>query len=319
MLVACGSPGEPLPPLLNIPARTTDLEAAQRAAEIVLRWTLPAQTTEGFPAKDLDRVVVLGLELEGDSIDPNAFEAGARTLSVLEQPKAGERMECRLPLPAAPGKRFAVALKNYSLRGRAEGLSNLVVLQIAAALAAPPSLKATTLPNAIRLEWPRVPGARGYRVYRSTTEQPQFRFLAIIDAPPFDDPNFEWNKPYTYFVRAYAEVSPGLAESADSPAAAVVPTDVFPPSTPQGLQAVVTETAVELSWSLSPELDTAGYHVYRRTASGPPARLNAAPLAVPVFSDKEIRRGQQYFYTVSAVDDKNNESAPSPPFQVNVP
>ena len=319
LLAACGSPGEPLPPLLNVPARTTDLEAAQRAAEIVLRWTIPAQTTEGLPAKDLDRVVVLGLELEGESVDSKMFEAGARTLAVLEQPRAGEPVERRLPLPAAPGKRLALAVKNYSLRGRAEGLSNLVVLQIAAVLPAPASLKAATLPSTVRLEWPRVPGARGYRVYRSSTEQPQFRFVATVVAPPFDDPDFQWNKPYAYLVRACANVSPGLAESADSPTVAVVPTDVFPPSTPEGLRAVVTDTSVELSWSLSPEPDTAGYYIYRRTASGPPARLNGSPLVVPVFSDKNIRRGQQYFYAVSALDDKNNESVPSAPFQVNIP
>ena len=315
----CGAPGDPLPPLLNIPARTTDLEATQRAGDLVLRWTVPAQTTESFPVKDLDRVVVLGMELEGEGIDGSAFESGARELLTLEHPQPGERVERRLPLPAAPGKRMAVAIKNYNRRGRAEGLSNIAVVEIAPALAASQKLAAIAQPGSIRLEWSPVPGARGYRIYRSTGEKGEFAFLAAREAAPFDDADFEWGTLYRYFVRAYVQVSTGIAESSDSPTASVVPKDIFPPSPPGGLRAVASETAVELSWNLSPEPDTAGYHVYRRDASGRTVRLNTGLLAAPVFSDKQIQRQQQYSYMVTAVDDKGNESAQTAPLAVTVP
>ena len=315
----CGSPGEPLPPLLNIPGRTTDLQAMQRAAELILQWTVPSQTTEGFPLKDLERVVVLGREVDRNSIDSSEFDSGAREILVMEDPAAGQRFERRLALPAPAGRRFAVATKNYSFRRRSGGLSNIVVVEIAPVLPPPQTLRVISQVSAIRLEWPRIPGAWGYRIYRSTADQPQFAFVTAIQFPPFDDTNFVWDKSYSYFVRAYAEVSSGIAESADSPVAAVVPRDVFPPSPPAGLQSVVSEMSVELSWNLSPEPDTAGYYVYRRNAAGQTARLNTELLTAPVFSDKTVQRHEQYSYSVSAVDEKGNESAPTAPLTVTIP
>ena len=313
-----------MPPLLNIPARTSDLEAAQRGPQLVLFWSLPAVTTEGFPAKDLERVALLGLEVGAGTPASSAFKAGARPLAVLDRPiaenyKPGERIQYRLALPAAAGKRIALAVENFNWRGRSDGPSNVAVVEIASALAAPSNLRATSQPDAIRLEWAGVAGASGYHVYRSTAERPPFTLLETVADAAFGDRNFRWGSPYAYFVRAYVTTGAGAAESADSPLVAVAPQDVFPPSPPAGLQVVVTESAVELSWVPSPEADTAGYHVYRRGPTGAAVRLTTALLAAPAFSDKDAPRGRQYVYTVSAVDDKGNESAPSAPQQVSVP
>ncbi len=319
VFAGCGAPGDPMPPLLNIPERTTDLEASQQAGELIVRWTLPSLSTEALPVKDLNRVVLLSREAEAGPVDASAFEDGAQELASLSEPKPGERIERRFPLPAAQGKRVALAVKNYNHRGRSQGLSNLVVLEIAPPLSAPRDLKATTQRTAIRLEWGEVAGASGYRIYRGSGEKPQFSFLAAVKTPPFDDPNFEWNTPYSYMVRAYTEVSTGIAESSDSKPKLVVPKDTFAPSPPEGLRAVPGETAVELSWNLSPEPDTAGYHVYRRGSSGEPVRQNSELLTTPVFTDKNVQRQQKYVYTVTAVDDKANESGPSAAAEVVVP
>ena len=320
----CGSPGEPLPPLLNIPARTTDLEAGQRGKELILYWTLPGTTTEGFPVKDLERVTLLGLEVEGAAPPGVAFQAGARPLAVMDRPleekyTPGQRIQYRLALPARAGRRIALAVENFNWRGRSDGPSNVVVVEIASAPAGPENLRATPQATAIHLEWARVAGASGYHVYRSTAERPPFTLLESVAEPAFEDRNFRWGAPHAYFVRAYVKTGAGAAESPDSALVAVVPQDVFPPSPPAGFEAVVTESAVELSWVPSPEADTAGYHVYRRGASGPAVRLTTELLAAPAFSDKDVKRGEQYFYTVTAVDDKGNESAPSAPQQVSVP
>ncbi|MBI3665048.1 MAG: hypothetical protein HY236_02295 [Acidobacteria bacterium] len=320
----CGAVGEPKPPLLNIPARSTDLEAAQRGSQLVLFWSLPALTTEGFPVKDLERVVMLGLETGAGSPPGSAFKAGAHQLAVLDHPleerfKAGERIQYRLALPAAPGKQMALAVENYNWRGRSDGPSNIVVVEIASAPAAPDRLQATPHPGAIRLEWPQASGASSYHVYRSTAEKPAFTLVGSVAEPAFEDRDFRWGSSCAYFVRSYLKTSTGVVESTDSPLVAVVPQDIFPPSPPAGFEAVVTEAAVELSWAPSPEADTAGYYVYRRDPSGPAARLNADPLAAPTFTDKTAQRGRQYTYSVAAVDNKGNESAPSAPQQVSVP
>ena len=318
----CGAPGDPLPPLLNIPARTTDLAARQQGAELVLAWTLPGQTTEASTIKILSRVVVVTAELETDQADTQVFASGARDLIVLEDPKPGEHVERRLPLPAAPGRRLAVAVRNEGSRGRTAGYSNVVVVTIVPPLTAPGSLRATLSPAGIRLEWDPVASATGYRLFRRRGER-QIALLTTVEPTSFLDAEVEWETPVAYLVRAYATTATGAAESPDSIMVSLTPTDVFPPSTPEGLRAVVGEGVVELSWSPSPEPDTAGYHVYRASpgssAGRAPVRLTSAPLATPAFSDRNVQTGAHYAYNVSAADEKGNESPPSPPTEVTVP
>jgi hypothetical protein len=316
--VGCGAPGDPLPPLLNIPARTTDFAARQQGAELVLAWTLPGQTTEASEVKILSRVVVVTAEVETDKADAQVFSSGARDLIVLEDPKPGERVERRLPLPAAAGHRLAVAVRNEGSRGRTAGYSNIVVVTIVPPLAAPGSLRATLSPAGIRLEWDPVASATGYRIFRRRGEQP-IALVTTVESTSFLDAEVEWETPVTYLVRAYATTATGAAESPDSVAVSLTPTDSFPPSTPEGLNAVVGEGVVELSWSPSPEPDTAGYHVYRSAASGAPVRLTSTPLATPAFSDRNVQTGAHYAYNVSAVDEKGNESPRSTPTEVTIP
>ncbi len=322
-LSGCGAIGDPMPPLLNIPSRTVDLQASQRGAELVLQWTAPGQTTEGVALKQVDRVSLLAKVVETGSVDAASFDTGARELATWSDLAGGQKVERHLPLPASPGVRLALAVKNFSARGRTLGLSNIALIQIGPVVSPPARPSVIVEPAEIRLEWAPVNGAAGYRVYKGAGKNPQFAYLSSTAAPRFEDSNFEWGESYSYFVRAYTEVSTGIDESADSPVAAIVPRDVFPPSPPAGLRAVATETSAEISWNLSPEPDTAGYNIYRRALSGSapsqPVRLNAELLSAPVFSDKDVQRQRRYIYTVTAVDDKGNESGPSAPLEVAIP
>jgi len=100
-------------------------------------------------------------------------------------------------------------------------------------------------------------------------------------------------------------------------------TDVFPPGVPQGL--VVAGFPVEgsgtlaadLAWQPDAESDLAGYNVYRQalaadgSATGAATKLNTTLVALPSFHDATVARGVAYRYTVTAVDNKGNQSAAS--------
>jgi hypothetical protein len=321
LAAGCGAVGDPLPPLLHIPARTTDLEARQIGAELAVWWTAPELTTEGTPVKELRRVVLLAAETESDEVDPEVFEAGARELLVLETAQPGQRLERRLPLPAPAGRRVALAVRNEGSRGRTAGPSNLVAVDIVPPLGRPEGLRATLAADSIRLDWNPVAGATGYQVFRRRGTE-DFAALASVEAASFVDVDVLWEAPVAYFVRALAATSAGAAESLESEMAALTPEDTFPPSTPQDLRAVPAEGSVELSWSAAAEPDAAGYYVYRRgpaEAGGTPERLNPAPLVTPSFSDRNVTRGRQYSYSVSAVDQRGNESPRSEALEVTVP
>ena len=134
------------------------------------------------------------------------------------------------------------------------------------------------------------------------------------------DRSFEWEK--TYFYRAtvvtrihQAGKADSQFEGTDTPAVKIFTHDVFPPAVPSGLQAVFSGTGqqpfIDLIWGPNVEADLAGYNIYRRESTGEPVKLNSEPVKTPAFRDMKVNSGRTYFYSVSAVDVRGNESARS--------
>lgn len=264
-----------------------------------MTWTVPAQTTEGMPLKDLGRVALLDGEEERES---------------WEGLEPGQRVEKKLPVRVEAGRRMALAVKNYSRRGRSEGQSNVVTVEVAAAPAAPGRVRAAVRVEGVRLEWEGAARASAYQVRRAAGDEKDFAVIGQVESNAYTDRDVKWKTRYRYFVRPVVRTSTGVAEGGDSAVAEVTPEDTFPPSTPAGVQVAATESAADLSWNLSPELDTAGYYVYREGV-----RLTKEPLAAPAYTDRDVRQGGQYSYEISAVDREGNESPRSAPVRATIP
>jgi hypothetical protein len=191
----------------------------------------------------------------------------------------------------------------------------------------------------------------GYHVYRGELDpasadaaakdpaQAKYKSRPALLASPsenkFSDTEFEFGKTYFYTVRSVrvlassnANAASGEAnavESADSAPAIVTPRDVFPPAPPQAPVAAVLPGAtpsslvVDLSWSISPEPDLAGYRVYRSEAEGTRGDLLTPDLLpTPTLRDTSVQPGHRYWYTITAVDRAGNESQPSVQISVDV-
>jgi fibronectin type 3 domain-containing protein len=104
-------------------------------------------------------------------------------------------------------------------------------------------------------------------------------------------------------------------EGDDSKPVAVFTRDIYPPSDPTGLQAVFSSVGqkpfVDLSWAPNMETDLAGYNVFRRSGAGEPVKINKQLVTVPSYRDDSVAPGTTYFYSVSAVDLRGNESSRS--------
>src|SRR5205814_9564997 len=91
--------------------------------------------------------------------------------------------------------------------------------------------------------------------------------------------------------------------------------DVFPPAVPTGLQAVASGVGqapfIDLIWAPVTDADLAGYNVYRNEPGGAPVKINSALVQTPAYRDVNVMSGRKYFYSVSAVDLRGNESARS--------
>jgi fibronectin type 3 domain-containing protein len=127
---------------------------------------------------------------------------------------------------------------------------------------------------------------------------------------------------YYYVVRSAGGDRPPWRESTNSNEASATPIDLTPPAPPQGLTAIPAPGVVSVSWTANAEPDLFGYLVYRRELpSLIPVRLTANPVQTTTFTDRAVRSGAAYIYTVTAVDrsSRRNESSPSPEVTVEVP
>jgi hypothetical protein len=156
--------------------------------------------------------------------------------------------------------------------------------------------------------------------------QPPLVKIGEIDAPPFSDNQVVFGATYEYSVRSIIQYPDRAIESADSNLVAITQKDIFPPAAPLGLVVVLvpaqgaTPAHLELSWSISPEADIAGYNVYRSEEAGVQGtRQNAELLIAPAFRDMTVLPGRRYFYSATAVDRSGNESPASAVVSGGVP
>ncbi len=144
----------------------------------------------------------------------------------------------------------------------------------------------------------------------------------------FLDQTFEWEKTYFYrgVVVSVVEASGTPAvevEGDDTPEVKVWAHDVFPPAVPSGVQAVFSgpgqQPSIDLVWAPVTDSDLDGYNVYRHEEGGASVKMNLEPVKMPAFRDAQVVAGKTYFYSVSAVDLRGNESRRSEVASESVP
>ena len=321
--MACGVPGEPQPPLLEIPLPVHDLSAVQVGAQARLTWSRPLLTTEGTRAQELDRMEIYGAFLADQTSLPN-FPQQAQLLATVRAEEVSNETRLVYELALAPshsGHKALFAIKAINSRGKDAGFSNVVSLEIANLPETPGKLRATLTEKAVVLSWEPAersafggpaPPPGGYQVYRSEAQSPQTtEMIGTAEAARYEDTSFVFGHTYVYFVRAYVKQPDSVAMTAASDSVEVVATDRFPPPAPQNVRAVGTPGAVEIVWSANTESDLAGYNVYRSQVVNPFAKINPERLPIPLFRDTTTQAGIRYRYHVRAVDKSGNESVPS--------
>jgi hypothetical protein len=230
------------------------------------------------------------------------------------------------------------ALEALNARQRSAGLSNQVQVPLAPTLPPPDRPTARVTADAIEVSAAGVNPMAASRMgglnferhlYRRTEGSNSTTDLGLPSQMTvsgtnyfavFSDRSFEWQKTYIYTIAAITIVtSAGNAaqtvQGEPSPETQVFANDVFPPATPSGVQAVASGVGqapfVDLTWAPNTEADLAGYNVYRHEAGQQPVKINAELVKTPSHRDRNAASGRKYFYAVTAVDLRGNESAQS--------
>jgi hypothetical protein len=249
---------------------------------------------------------------------------------------------------------YAVEVLNAA--GRGAGISNLVHVPLVPTLPPFSAFVAQATAQGVLISWqcPPTSGTRTgvkylFRIYRRPESSAGPARIAEIDATAcaagprglvplsgqpsgagtsapeheknpssFLDQTFEWENTYFYHGAVVSVVEaagkPAVAvEGDDTPEVKVFAHDVFPPGVPSGLQAVFSGPGQQ------PFTDLDGYNVYRHEEGGTPVKLSSEPVKIPAFRDARVVSGKTYFYSVSAVDLRGNESARSEETSESVP
>jgi hypothetical protein len=357
-LANCGTPANPSPSQPPVPEAVADLAARQIGESVALTFTLPRKTTTGDALETPPELEIYRAFLPaGAAVGPQALpktplytvpaalvdtylsDGRVRFSDVLKPEEMSRRA----------GEQLLYLVRTRVTKRRASADSNVASLRVYPAPERIRAVQARVTETAVELSWSApahttsgdpIAALVGYRVHRAELEpgaeavadpakarlKTPLEFLGVTPSPSYRDMQFEFGHTYLYTVRSVAQQELDSVESADSDAVVVAPRDIFPPAPPGNLVVVPvpatpeTPPQLELSWSISPETDLAGYNVYRSGEEGaPPARLNQELLLVPTFRDSSVSPGRRYTYAVTAVDRAGNESAHSAPASAEAP
>jgi len=231
------------------------------------------------------------------------------------------------PLHAQDGRAvritYAVVTESSSARSDVSNLAVIVPLSVAVA---PSSLVATPKPEGVVLTWQEPKSAvgdgnpviSGYHVYRTAPGEAPDELAAPIDTATVKGTTYTDVPAYgehEYRVTAVANDGPPLMQSEMSAPARAKFSDLVPPPTPTGLNALLETNLVRLIWDPVVAPDLAGYRLYRTEGMGqnPIREVGTVPLVNEIitttsFVDAKVNLGIAYRYGIAAVDKNGNES-----------
>jgi hypothetical protein len=335
-LTGCAVPGAPLAPSLDIPKLVGDLKTVRKGETVTLTWTTPSETTDGElirkPGKMLvQRALASGAnsELQFQTISEQPLEPSLKD----DRSATATAKDSIAELLRSGNADFAVyTVLAQGHSGKSFGLPNRSSVPLVPTLPPPQNLSARPAPSGILLHWDEFrPATRELRLRTQYAYKVMRRLQGANDAimvkqlnagnggTEFLDAAIEWEKSYQYWITPVTlwqeNNRKGEVEGDDSAIVNVFAHDSFPPAAPSGLEAVFTATEqnpfIDLTWTANTEGDLAGYNVYRHTANQAPVKINTELIKTPRFPDPGIQQGMKYFYSVTAVDVRGNESGKS--------
>ncbi len=340
----CGAPGVPMPPSLALPRPVDDLAATRKGGRVVLTWTEPTQTTDRQNIRRLGTVVIC----RAVGVFPMKQCQAVKQLRPEDlhslAPAAGRRPDVMFEDALSPDIESATQFATYAVevrnrREKSAGLSNQVRVSLAPSLPSPYDLHAEVTADAVVFSWQApetLPGAANlrfsYRVFRKPANAPDYTLIqelpAKAGAETVRDRSFEWEHAYDYKMTSVTWVQFAGGEQMefegdDSPTLHIFPHDIFPPATPTGLQAVFSGVGqkpfIDLTWAPNTESDLAGYNVFRSEPGETARQINRQLVRAPSFRDEDVVAGHRYIYSVSAVDERGNQSVRSETAAESVP
>lgn len=175
----------------------------------------------------------------------------------------------------------------------AETAETTVASEVQTQLTTPKATTASSLTK-VKVQWKKVNGALGYKVYRSTKKSSGYKAIATVtgcNKVAYTDSSVTSGKTYYYKVQALGTYA---AQNSKNSAAVAATARL---STPEVTAKSASSTSIKLTWKKVS--GATGYTVYRAASkSGKYTKLTAT--TSPSFTDKKVTSGKTYYYKVVA-------------------
>ena len=346
ILANCGRKAPPLPPIIKIPKTVTNLKAKQVGNNIFLFWKNPTSYTDGSPLTGIKEIQIFIYEKERSyryfKFNKKEFLKKAKIIEIEE----AENYIYSLKKKDIGKKEMIFAVIVKDLKNKTSNLSEPVSIKPGIPPPPPKNISFSIYEDKILLKWEKPKGSplilEGFKIYRWTegNTSPIALNSTPVKTTIFEDRNFIFNKKYFYTVRSVIHSSlkyiplpyPFLffsirkgklqgseIESENSPILQIIPKDTFPPKPPQGLVAIAEEEAITLIWDPNNEKDLKGYKIWRKAENEERFfLLTPKPILNNSYRDEKIEKNMIYYYFVTAVDKRNNESEKSQIIKIKI-
>lgn len=341
LLSGCASQGPLRPPSLHLPAAVSGLAASRIGDVVDLRWTNPTRTTDGILLNTKRNSIALSAEVCREELPQACKPVGSLHV------KSGGTTDFHDSLPSAlaSGPARVLTYRVRILNAAGKGGGPLAVRTLAGS---PPraiaALRAEPAAQGVALRWQADEAAAPDRVLIRVTRGDALRggvsiaggnpasaneaLLAIepgaSDRGGATDMGARAGVAQSYAVSRTRVLRVGRENLSMSSVPALVALSSHaqtpPPAPPTGLQALANTLSgaeIDLVWDLVP--DAVSYQVFRSEGGGAPALLTADPIRVLSYTDKGVRPGVTYRYSVSAVNSQGAAGARSAEIQQAVP
>ncbi len=193
------------------------------------------------------------------------------------------------------GTEYLYTVRAYNTNGNSEYSDTVSATTI---VAAPTGFSATaTNSSQINLSWGKVAGAKGYKIYRSTSSGETLTLLISVSSESYSNTGLSVSTTYYYKVTAYSDV--GESESSSQVSATTIL------AAPINLAKDYSSSSqITLSWSSV--AGATSYKIYRSTSSGGPDTY-VTSVTSESGASKGLSANTTYYYKVTACD-ANGES-----------
>lgn len=339
---SCGKRKPPLPPVERV-AQRVEIKGIQRGNQILLSWTMAPRNAADGSVLNISRADIYRLTEPANSpltLSEEEFASRSTlitTIEIKDSDFGGKQMTFNDTLNfAGQSARIRYAIRFVNAAGQKAGFSNFLVIDPTAKVASVPTEPVYDISqSSINIRWKsplqNIDGSTpanilGFNVYRLEETKNPAKILnnSPVTKPEFADKVFEFDKPYSYFIRTVSLGADGNpVESLDSEIIKVTPKDIFPPAPPGAVTIAAAPTSIAIFFASNLESDIAGYRIYRSIEKDLPKPqwdlLTPELLTTNTFQDTNVESGKTYYYYLTAVDKFGNQSENSEVVSETVP